>query len=267
MTDGGSWFRFADMAADDLKESDRWFDALRDQSLQALLIRNAYSVDDIQRVVQRLESREIPFVTTSFPADFNAYFLGINLTNNQPDPRRYFAASRMFGRQLDELFAPSLPPRLRMASILGKLDGGRTYRAAPAPDGEAAYMFATIRAHGRGGHIPPHFDARPVAEGLRAQVSEEVFSYVLTLASPVGGGALEIYDQRREFGEDDRTALGASNGDLRSVKVRVPPGDLVIFDSARFLHRVEPVIGNTIRWTMCSFFAASRRDDDVYCWG
>jgi hypothetical protein len=42
---------------------------------------------------------------------------------------------------------------------------------------------------------------------------------------------------------------------------------MIIVNSGRFLHRVTPVIGTTVRWTACSFMAESKAGDCVYCWG
>ena len=43
-------------------------------------------------------------------------------------------------------------------------------------------------------------------------------------------------------------------------------GEMMIFNSGRYLHHVTPVIGPRSRWTACSFMAQSR-DGDVICWG
>jgi alpha-ketoglutarate-dependent taurine dioxygenase len=54
---------------------------------------------------------------------------------------------------------------------------------------------------------------------------------------------------------------------VESVSFRLDPGDMIIFNSGHYLHRVTPVVGSTVRWTACSFMAESKAGDRVYCWG
>jgi len=53
---------------------------------------------------------------------------------------------------------------------------------------------------------------------------------------------------------------------VESVQFRLEPGDMIVFNSGRLLHRVTPVIGAAKRWTACSFMSEGR-DGDVLCWG
>ena len=51
------------------------------------------------------------------------------------------------------------------------------------------------------------------------------------------------------------------------INIRLAPGDLVLFNSGRYLHRVVPVGGARTRWTVCSFMAEARDGQSVHCWG
>jgi hypothetical protein len=54
---------------------------------------------------------------------------------------------------------------------------------------------------------------------------------------------------------------------LRAQTIAVPQGAMIILQSGRRLHRVQPVEGVRTRWTMCSFMALSKRGDRTFCWG
>lgn len=104
------------------------------------------------------------------------------------------------------------------------------------------------------------------------QIGADLFSYVLAFSVAEAGGELEVFDLRhggRPFrmahGEDDASGLVLTGVD--SVKFRLGAGDMLVFNSGRYLHRVTPVVGATTRWTACSFMAESRTGEHVYCWG
>jgi hypothetical protein len=159
---------------------------------------------------------------------------------------------------------------------MSRLDGALTYRAAPAPaPAGGTYMFTTIRAHLPGGYIPPHFDdeqaVRPSYRLLRPLIRSSLFSFVLGLSKAEDGGALEVFDLQpgrtgQPIAEAGRSAARQNLDNVERVSFRLDPGDMIILNSGRFLHRVTPVVGATTRWTVCSFMAESRTGDSVYCW-
>ena len=54
---------------------------------------------------------------------------------------------------------------------------------------------------------------------------------------------------------------------VERMSFRLQPGDMIVVNSGHFLHRVTPVVGETVRWTACSFMAESKAGDRIYCWG
>ena len=164
----------------------------------------------------------------------------------------------------------------RVAGLLSSLDRDQPYRAAPGPQPQIDHMFTTLRAHLPGGFIPPHFDNeqgyRETYRLVMAQVGGDLFSFVLAFSRPEAGGELEIFNLRHEGrrfrmadGEDDASRLDLTG--VESIRFRLMPGEMIIFNSGRYLHRVNPVIGTATRWTACSFMAESRSGEQVYCWG
>ncbi len=181
-----------------------------------------------------------------------------------------------FRASLKDLFSDSIDLESRIAALLSSLDGGRPYRPAPGPQPQLDHMFATLRAHLPGGFIPPHFDnEQAFRESYRLiipHIGSDLFSYVLSFQPAEAGGMLEVFDRQHEGrryriadGEDDASRLNLDG--VESATFWLEPGEMIIFNSGRHLHRVTPVIGGTTRWTACSFMAESRTGEQVYCWG
>ncbi len=223
-----------------------------------------------------MEAGEHGMIRTDFPAKFAAFFYGINLNLAHPDLEEYFAETPNFRDALSRLFPGELDLERRLTALMSALDRGCEYAPAPGPRPGLSYMFTTIRAHLSGGYIPPHFDdeqaARPSYRHLLSLTQMRLFSFVLAFSKADEGGALEIFNLKPEregqpIAAGDRSAARANLDAAEKVSFRLDPGDMVIFSSGRYLHRVTPVVGDKVRWTACSFMAESRTPGRVYCWG
>jgi hypothetical protein len=271
-----SFFRSVAVCA---AETDRMPDAIRRMrrgEFEGLLLRGVYDAEECERVCSRLEAGRHGLVRSDFPPAMRAFFLGINLNLAAPDLAEYFQAAARFRAALKQLFSESIDLESRVATLLSSLDGGRPYRAAPGPDPQLDHMFVTLRAHLPGGYIPPHFDNEQAYRDsyrlILPRIGSDLFSYVLSFQPPQEGGMLEIFNRQHEGrryrmvdGEDDASRLNLDG--IESVTFRLEPGDMIIFNSGRYLHRVTPVAGNRTRWTACSFMAESRTGEEVLCWG
>ncbi|MBS0126813.1 2OG-Fe(II) oxygenase, partial [Thetidibacter halocola] len=156
------------------------------------------------------------------------------------------------------------------------LDDGPAYGAAPGPQPGSRYHFTTIRGHGTGGFIPPHFDnesaLRPSYRHLATLIEQSIFSFVLAFSRAEAGGALEFFnltaaDHADRFRNVDGPTPPPSVDGVEKVSIRLAPGDLIAVNSGGYLHRVTPVEGPRTRWTACTFMARSRSGDHVHCWG
>lgn len=249
---------------------------LRREEVQGILVRGLYGAEECRRLVSRFEAGAGGLPRNDFPPLMHAYFLGMNLNLAPPDLDPYFCAVPEFRCGLRALFTGSVDLETRVAGLLSMLDEGRRYRAAPGPQPDADHMFTTIRAHLTGGFIPPHFDNeqrfRVTYRYITPQIGADLFSYVLTFSAAETGGELEVFDAR-QGGRSFRMADGAGDASrldlagVESARFRLNSGEMLVFNSGRYLHRVTPVVGATTRWTACSFMAESRADDQVYCWG
>jgi hypothetical protein len=271
----GGFFRSVVVAAADVAAHGDAIRRLRREEIEGILVRDVYDRATCAAVCEQLEAGRHGLVRTSFPAPFHAFFLGMNLNLAPADLSGYFAAAPVFRERLAGVFAPAVDLESRVAGLLSGLDGGRRFVAAPGPARGVDHMFTTLRAHRPGGFIPQHFDdeqdARPSYRFITPHLVSDVFSFVLAFSQAEAGGELEVFNLRhggRRFrmvdGDSDARHLSVEG--VESVRFRLAPGEMIVVNSGRYLHRVTPVVGAVTRWTACSFMAESRTGD-VLCWG
>lgn len=269
------FFRAEVVAAADVAAHANLIRRMRREEIEGILVQGVYDAATCAAVCARLEAGQHGLVRTMFPAPFHAFFLGMNLNLTPADLTGYFQASPVFRERLAGLFAPAAGLEDRVTNLLSALDGGRRYLAAPGPRPGVDHMFTTLRAHRPGGFIPQHFDdeqdARPSYRLITPHVVSDLFSFVVAFSQAESGGELEVFNLRHG-GRRFRMADGAQDArhlsveGVESVRHRLAPGEMIVFNSGRYLHRVTPVEGPVTRWTACSFMADSRAGD-VLCWG
>jgi hypothetical protein len=271
-----SFFRTVTISATEAADTPQLLTQVRRGEIEGVLIKKVYEAPVCAELCAALEAGNHGLIRTDFPAKFAAFFYGINLNLAHPDLKDYFAAVPEFRMRLGQLFPGALDLEGRLKTLMTALDKGCAYGAAPGPQPGSSYMFTTIRAHLPGGYIPAHFDdeqaARPSYRHLLPLIRMKLFSFVLAFSQAEAGGALEIFDLKPEQ-DNQRIAVGgrsAAKPDLDAVEkisFRLEPGDMIVFSSGRYLHRVTPVVGSRTRWTACSFMAEAKDPGRVYCWG
>lgn len=271
-----SFFRSETIEARDARAMPDLLTRLREEEFDALIVKQVYDKESCDGIVRRLESDCHRLVRTDFPAKFRAYFLGVNLNLAHPELSAYFAEAPRFHKGLALVFPDDLDLRSRVLGLMSSLDQGLDYGPPPGPSTGSVHMFTTIRAHLKGGYIPAHFDdeqvARPSYRYVLPLIRMKLFSFVQAFSQAEEGGALEVFDLAPvEPGQliamDGRSAPLPDLSGVEKISIRLPPGDLIVFNSGRRLHRVTPVLGDVTRWTACSFMAPSKVGDRVYCWG
>ncbi len=273
------FFRLLELDYDQTSDHADSIGRIRQGQLTAIIVRGVYTGEIMADVTDRLERHDPPFLKTSFPEKFRSWFYGRNLNLMGTDPESYFKQAGQFHTQMAELLPAGLGITEHVMPVLSNLDEGRPYCSAPGPEPGQNYMQTTFRGHAQGGYIPAHCDneqsVRPAYEHLSTLVSSHMYSMVLMIGAADEGGDLEVFDHRIEpsdVHEDQSSNTGANAGkidlsQLPSAKIKLRPGDLVIVDSGRYLHRVTPVVGAKNRWVACSFMAHSLDRNAVYCWG
>jgi hypothetical protein len=271
-----TFFRTATVAAEDASRHSDLLTRLRARELDGVLVTNVYDRATCAYVCDDLVHNRHGLIRTDFPAKFAAFFYGINLNLAHPDLEEYFNEAPRFAAGLRALLSHELDLRARLSRLMSTLDTGLPYAPPPGPRQGSEYMFTTLRAHLAGGYIPPHFDdeqaARPSYRLLMPLIHGSLFSFVLAFSKAEAGGALEIFNLEpgasgSRIAVDGRSAPKPDLESVERVSFRLEPGQMIIVNSGRYLHRVTPVIGPTIRWTACSFMAEAKSGDRVYCWG
>lgn len=271
-----SFFRTLDLHSLDLHATPRAIREMRDGQIDGIILRGVYDPGACADICRRLENGRHRLFRTDFPPIMRAFFLGENLNLAHPDLRRYFALAPAFEDGLRDLFDPHEDVQQRLCRLFEAIDQGQRYCAAPGPAADTRHMFTTIRAHVPGGFIPPHFDNeqgfRESYRFVNRATRGDLFSFVLTLARPEAGGALEIFDithggKAGRMIDNAEDTASTPLDDAPRVRMSIAAGDLLLFNSSRYLHRVTPVEGMRTRWTVCSFMSEARIGNEVYCWG
>lgn len=270
----GGFFRLVEFDVDDIAGHANVFEGIRRGDVHGMLVHGIFRQALLDRIVSRLQAHEPAFLKTWFPAEFNSWFYGRNLNLADPALTGYFDEASQFQQDLRALFPAGQGIEDYLADILGKLDSGRPFSAAPGPEINQSYMFTTLRCHEQGGYIPPHIDYEYVRrrsyQHLRGIIDPHICSFVLPLSVPESGGNLLIYERKVDANHvHDPTSVDQDHdlSGLQAFTVPFRAGSLFVFDSGRFLHSVSPVQGPSPRWTACSFMALSRDHSSMYCWG
>lgn len=253
------------------------FTALRAGEVDGFLVQNVLAPETCAQIVAGLERNTPGFEQTEFPGPFRSFFYGRNLNLNSPDLGEYFDAAERFHNTLTHFGAQiGIDIAARIATVMSAMDESHPFEVAPGPQGRR-HFFTTFRGHMTGGYIPAHFDneqsLRPSYRHVASVTQGDILSFVVTLAEAKAGGMLEVFDLTAEdadgryLNDDAHLARRHDLASLRSQTIRVPAGSMIILQSGRRLHRVQPVEGARTRWTMCSFMARSRAGDRTYCWG
>lgn len=174
--------------------------------------------------------------------------------------------ARILGRDGDPW--PAIRPTLTA------LAGGR---AATRPVGASGTPWPpfNVRRLDPGQQIYAHHDAHyrlPIYDDLDGQLARTaLLSWFVPLAMPDSGGALIVYGARGDDAELpylptrflDHEAL---DRDFDLLEVALRPGDLVVFDSGRHVHRVSQVQGPRPRLTIGGFVGAYAGGSRIACW-
>lgn len=267
------FFRWIELDADQLSSCSDGLSRLWRGELQGILVHDVYSSQELPPLLRGLEDHQPKFLKTWFPDVFRSWFYGRNLNLTDPDLQPYFAEAVEFDQHLQQ-WSPDF--RVRISEYLSQLAGGASVKAPPGIESFQEYMFTTLRGHDPQGYIPAHCDneffLRPAYRHLAQLCEPKILSYVLSFAAGDRGGATEIFDYRQSFRNaellsDDRYGEKPDITQIESIKIRIPAGSMLVFDSGQYLHRLAPLEGHSRRWTACSFLAKARSSSDVYCWG
>ncbi|WP_428483441.1 hypothetical protein [Rhodopila sp.] len=248
---------------------------LRQEAFEGIILRDIYDPTTCARLCTRLEEARHGLMESALAGSSQAYCLGIDAALTPQGPSAYRRAVPVHRNGLAELSAIGIDLETRLKALLSALDDGRRYVSVPGPRGGIEHMFTTLRAHQQDEPAPCHFAtgqaSRQSARLVMPNIVSDVYCFVLAFSQVEAGGELEIFSPHQGSQHDD--AVDETPGEPRlsvagmeSVKLRLAPGEMMIFNSDRYQHGIAPVIGTTTGWTACSFMAESRTGE-MLCWG
>lgn len=178
-----------------------------------------------------------------------------------PSVERYGASAARHAAQTRAVFGEGARPTDHIERVLGSLFAGRPARP-PVFDDDTTWAPYGFRALDPGEQIYAHHDNHyglGVYERMDPALDRTtLLSWFLTLQAPERGGQLIVYSL---WGSDpDPPMLPTRFLDTEALERRfdkhvfdLHPGDLVVFDAGRHVHRVSPVEGARPRLTMGGF--------------
>jgi hypothetical protein len=268
----------------DVSEVGRYPDALHDMACKktrvGLIVRNLFDRETMDHVAAQLTQAgmlseiflspvaAMQGLTYRPPDLFGRPIVGAG------DLSQYFTFARVFREKCQVLFGqPHFEERVQW--VFSQLSGGRAVSVPTNALGET-YSPATVRVLPDGHEIKLHvgndFLRMKEAEHLNSLVDTHAdqLSYFMPISVPESGGELIVYT--RKWREDEPThTLNYQLPDefvegVPSLPVAPRPGDLLMFNGGRYLHRVSMVHGPTPRRTIGGFMALTRDGQQDYFW-
>jgi hypothetical protein len=167
-----------------------------------------------------------------------------------------------------ELFAPDCDLEGCIAELLSRLSAERP-ASVPTLPGMGRYAGATVRVYPDGTEVPLHCDTYPPlpCHAHKRELLDPTtqLSWYLPLSLPERGGEIRVYDAR--FGNlPQQLELDVLEREVAHVTIEVRPGDLLVFDGGRYVHRVLGSRGPTPRRTLGGFAGLSKDHARVHFW-
>ena len=192
-----------------------------------------------------------------------------------PSVEDYLASEESQGA-LKESCWGSFNLNTELEELLSTLSGGATV-APPSFEGTEGrrWLPFNYRALDPGVQIYAHHDQHyrlPIYGSLSPDYDREsAISWFLTLQAPEAGGELILYGL---WGDDPNPPMlptrfvdiEALERDYHRAPISLSEGDLVLFDSGRFVHRVSPVVGARPRLSVGGFLTFSRDQRRIAYW-
>jgi isopenicillin N synthase-like dioxygenase len=263
--EGGPTLRVQDIELASIAEAARAIDALLAGELGLVVVRRAFSAEQMLALRRRLERGEPPLSRFAFPEKFHARYYGANLDMAGSDLREYFDLAERFERDLRGLGGEEIDLGNALPRLLGALASGSELGRPKGPDGRP-YLIASIRELLQRGYIPPHCECEQIAREPYRHLGplldrKTLLSWYVMIAPPEAGGELVVHELRwhevrERYLEHERSEVNELLASERRplLRVRAQAGDLLIFDGGRLIHEVRPVERGT-RWTLGGFVA------------
>ncbi|MGB0646720.1 MAG: 2OG-Fe(II) oxygenase [Bradymonadia bacterium] len=275
----GHEIRLVSMDRNKLNGLSKSIDALIDTALSGIVIRKALSSLKTNAAIERLRvlnpawsspnegmvGGEIKTLGEAGTPTFTSF--------TGPDSDRYRASQIAQGRLIEQVFSDADPTR-DIESIFSLLNRSQPAQVAMFDELHPWLPF-NFRSLPPGHQIYPHHDNHyrlPIYEHLDARYDRSVIlSWFIVLQPASTGGDLKLYGL---WGSDPNPPLLPTRfldtevleNEFKSESVSLDAGDLVVFNSGKYVHRVTPVEGTVPRVTMGGFATVDRERTHLVYW-
>jgi hypothetical protein len=289
-----------------LAHCERPLDELAAGTIPAIVIRNAWSVESCQRLIDRLVADELlydrtkpipdKFLKHSIPEGYyregtqaeatrawesaprvgkNRIDIGTSLGYRGSDQDAFLTHANETRELFSKLFEAGNSPVELMYDCLSRLSSGKRAVTAYEPDGRE-YGPAIIRAHYGGYTYAPHFDSvrlREKRENYAVHEFEHQFAGVLVLQNTsLADVTAQCRLHRCLWTEEVDPALRANSFHEFAAERQIPSVEVCLepgdlyFFNTRSIHEVPGVAGELPRIVLATFIGYSSDRDEIFVW-
>ena len=288
----GQTLSFLEVSAVNLQQSTSALSQLMNDQYSGLIIRSAYTTEQMLSASQRMQSAEIQKLLESpnqgmFGGELKT--LGAAATPtftalNGPNEESYLASIEQAG-QWQKLIFDDLDMNQSLADLFSQLYHHKPCHPAPflnlqrenGPEKRSVthWLPFNYRILPVGVQIYSHHDMHyrlPLYQNLPENYNRQIlFSWFLTTQTAEQGGELIVYGLTSD---DPNPPLlptrfmdtEALEKNYHKATVSLDIGDLVIFNSGRYVHRVNRVEGNRPRITIGGFLTKDLAETQLVYW-
>ena len=279
----GSSISIIDRSSADLVASDDSLDHLINENYTAVIVRNAVPTEVLEKASERLTSESTQRLLSSpnkgMPGG-ELHTLGAAATPTYtalsgPSTEVYTASAQQ-AHDWQSMIFDDYDMIHQVTHLMSRLHHG--YPAYPAPlksNPTMTWLPFNYRVLSDQVQIYAHHDRHyrlPIYEELAENYSREtLFSWFITVQKPSLGGQLTIYGLQSD--DPDPPMLPTRFVDTDALEreyykqtLDLEQGDLVIFNSGQYVHRVTPVQGEKSRITIGGFLTFDFQRNHTIFW-
>ena len=288
----GHELSFLDISATEIDEHPRVLSQVMAGHYSGLIVRAAYSEEQMQLASARLQSEQVKTLLHSpnqgMPGG-ELQTLGAaatpTLTALNGPSKTVYAASSQQAEDWQKLIFGNFDMNQSIASLFSKLYEQKNCQPAPFQHTEKdqdsshspinQWLPFNYRIMPVGVQIYSHHDLHyrlPIYQNLSAEYDKSMlFSWFITTQAAEQGGELIVYgltsdDPNPPLLPTRFVDTGALEKDYYKAKINLDAGDLILFNSGRYVHRVNQVGGSKARMTIGGFLTRDKADTHLVYW-
>ena len=258
-------------------------DALKKLELQYVLVRNFFSVDEVNSILKDLKAVPDSLRTDASPGFKVFPRTALALGNAEESPDTYFSTSAKGASDLRRLISVNVANRFN--DLFKEINNNKPFKVLYGPADDVKFlpvnfrfMVPTTEVKGTSRiHIDYNITARCADNTYKHLINvmdfENQLSFFCLLQNCNDGGDITIFDLLKDNPAINFNAGHAGQVDIRAQleksneksTVHMSPGDVILFPGSKLWHRVE-MVKRGERISVGGFAAQSHKDGEWYYW-